>query len=139
MQRPVMGFWFSKNQIFQKCLWQVPGGTIDAGEGPETAATREFIEETGLPETVKMDFLCIDNHRFERDGKQYQVKRHYFHTQLSDDTPQTWDHHEIFAHDGADPILFRFCWKSLSQAKQELGVGMNAAIDELAKRLAETP
>lgn len=27
--------------------WEVPGGAIDSGETPETAARREFLEETG--------------------------------------------------------------------------------------------
>jgi 8-oxo-dGTP pyrophosphatase MutT (NUDIX family) len=29
-------------------LWGVPGGWVDVGEGPETAITREFMEETNL-------------------------------------------------------------------------------------------
>ena len=28
--------------------WEIPGGRVDAGESPETAAVRECIEETGV-------------------------------------------------------------------------------------------
>lgn len=48
---------------FPEVPLQVPGGTIDVGEEPEVAAVREFLEETGLTETPKMDFLCLDRHQ----------------------------------------------------------------------------
>src|SRR5262249_29820822 len=28
--------------------WEIPGGRVDAGESPETAAVRECLEETGI-------------------------------------------------------------------------------------------
>jgi ADP-ribose pyrophosphatase len=36
-QRPIVG----------ETLWEVPAGTLDPGEAPETAAPRELAEETG--------------------------------------------------------------------------------------------
>jgi len=33
--------------------WEMPGGTIEAGESPEEAAIREFREESGLELIVK--------------------------------------------------------------------------------------
>jgi ADP-ribose pyrophosphatase len=31
----------------EKCLWELPAGTVDAGEKPLQTAKRELIEETG--------------------------------------------------------------------------------------------
>lgn len=103
---------------------QVPGGTVEPGEDTNTAARREFQEETGLE--VSSPFLPVFQHlyTFDRGGQRHQHHRYYFHTQLSPDAPDTWDHFEMTAHDGADPILFRFSWVPIAQAKSSLGLGM---------------
>lgn len=116
---------------------QVPGGTIDENEEPLAAARREFAEETGLNCQIEMNFLYFDRYRFEHRGRQCQVNRHYFHAAIPDNIPATWDHHEKFPHDGADPILFRFSWISTNLAKQILDLGTGAAIEVLHKRLSE--
>ena len=118
---------------------QVPGGTIDNREVPLAAAKREFAEETGILTPTDMTFLELDKHPFERNGQPHQVNRYYYHTIVSDDLPETWDHREQFAHDGADPILFRFSWVTLNNAPDILGIGMEAAIPSLRARLAEIP
>ena len=118
---------------------QVPGGTIDKGEDPLAAAKREFAEETGILTPTNMTFLELDEHKFERNGQPHQVNRYYYHAAVPDDLPETWDHHEQFAHDGADPILFRFSWVNLNDAPNILGLGMEAAIPSLKARLAEIP
>ena len=118
---------------------QVPGGTIDENEKPLMAAKREFAEETGLSEQIKLTFLCLDKHHFEHNGQKCAVNRYYFHAAISDEIPATWDYYEHFAHDGADPILFRFSWISLSRAKCTLDLGTGAAIDILHKQLSENP
>ncbi len=118
---------------------QVPGGTINDSEDPMTAAKREFAEETGILMPTEMVFLELIEHSFERDGQPHQVKRYCFHTIVSDDLPETWDHHEKFAHNGAKPILFRFSWTSLKKAHEAIGLGMDAAVPSLKARLAEIP
>ena len=118
---------------------QVPGGTIDDDEEPMAAAKREFAEETGIITPIEMSFLELDEHAFKRDGQPHQVNRHYFHAPVSDDLPETWDHYEKYAHDGAQPILFRFSWVSLKEAPKILGIGMEAAIPSLNASLAEMP
>lgn len=117
---------------------QVPGGTIDEGEDPMTAAKREFAEETGIVMPIELSFLELDEHGFQRDGKPYQVNRYYFHAAVSDDLPEVWEHYEEYAHDGAKPVLFRFSWVSLEKAPTVLGLGMAASLPSLTARLAET-
>ena len=102
---------------FPEVPLQVPGGTIEDGELPEATARREFHEETGLPQPNELIFLGCDNCQFTWQNDQYLHRRHYFHLPLSDDMPLTWDHHEIHAFDGAAPILFRFFWLDLEEAK----------------------
>ena len=120
---------------FPEMLPQVPGGTIDNGEDPMAAAKREFAEETGILTPTDMSFLTLDKHMFEQNGQPYQVNRYYYHAAVSDDLPETWDHYEKFAHDGAGPILFRFSWVSLEKAQKILGTGMEAGIPSLKAHL----
>ena len=117
---------------------QVPGGTIDEGEDPMTAAKREFAEETGIETPIEMSFLELDEHGFERAGQPHQVNRYYFHAAVSDDLPEVWEHYEEFAHDGSKPVLFRFSWVSLEKAPTVLGLGMAASIPSLTAKLVET-
>ena len=118
---------------------QVPGGTIDQGETPRAAAIREFTEETGLKAPRSPTFLYYDEHQFRNDGQNCQVNRYYFHAYLSDETPANWDNYENFAHNGADPILFRFFWESFSKAQRTLDLGTGVAIDALRKFLGRDP
>lgn len=112
----------------------VPGGTIAKGEAPMAAAKREFAEETGMSPPTDMTFLDLEEYAFERNGRPHQVNRYSYHATVSDDLPETWDNYETFAHDGADPILFRFSWVDLGNAPDILGIGMEAAIPTLKER-----
>jgi 8-oxo-dGTP pyrophosphatase MutT (NUDIX family) len=45
-----------------KPTWEVPGGLVEAGEGPAAACQRELLEELGLDETALPlgRLLCLD-------------------------------------------------------------------------------
>ena len=45
-----------------KATWEVPGGLVEAGEGPAAACQRELLEELGLDETALPlgRLLCLD-------------------------------------------------------------------------------
>jgi len=50
----------SKRYITSKIEWEVPAGSIEAGENAEDAAKREVLEETGY--MIKdLKFLCWQN------------------------------------------------------------------------------
>jgi len=46
--------------------WGMPGGLMDAGEGPENAAVREVREETGLEIVVEPEPLVLVETRMQR-------------------------------------------------------------------------
>ncbi|KJZ18684.1 NUDIX hydrolase [Loktanella sp. S4079] len=119
---------------FPDVPFQVPGGTIEPGETPINAAIREFREETGLHGYNIPVPLGVDKHVYTHMAQQHVVTRYFFHMQMPDDLPVTWDHIEQTPHNGHEPILFRFSWQLLSQAQNTLGLGMNAALPRLPKR-----
>lgn len=62
---------------FRPCVeaytWEFPGGTVDEGESPETAARREVEEETGL---VVSELVYLGN--FHPDTGRLQIDSHTF-------------------------------------------------------------
>ncbi|MDA0352084.1 MAG: NUDIX domain-containing protein [Chloroflexi bacterium] len=40
-------------------FWTLPGGMVDPGEDPQTAALRELHEESGLRPTGPSEYLCV--------------------------------------------------------------------------------
>lgn len=54
--------------------WGIPGGGIDKKETPQQALKREFLEETGLIISDKMEHLLSDITYFKPDGFAYPWK-----------------------------------------------------------------
>ena len=57
-------------------IWVQPGGHVDAGEGPEQAAVRETLEETGL-EAIHTDpptLFHVDVHPGPRGHTHYDLR-----------------------------------------------------------------
>lgn len=111
---------------------QVPGGTVEPDETIGAAALREFREETGIDISSPMRPLGTHDYSYVRDGETRWLWRSYFHVQLSDDHPETWDHTEASPSDDGGPVLFRFRWMALADAQASLGLGMADFLGRLA-------
>jgi 8-oxo-dGTP pyrophosphatase MutT (NUDIX family) len=107
---------------------QVPAGSIRTGESPEDAALREAREETGLTEFKIVKKLGeaeydISPYRFEIQ------RRHVFHLELLEETPQRWISRE--EHDGqGEPTHFECFWIPL-EAAHVLQSGQGALLGRL--------
>ena len=107
---------------------QVPAGSIRTGESPEDAALREAREETGLTEFKIVKKLGeaeydISPYRFEIQ------RRHVFHLELLEETPQRWTSWE--EHDGqGEPTHFECFWIPLDAA-HILQSGQGALLGQL--------
>ncbi len=110
---------------------QVPGGTIEPNESPETAALREFVEETGLAPPATLLPLATQDYRFIKDGRQICHRRHHFHAKLAGEHREAWLHFEMTPDSGGPPIQFRFFWLALDEASRRLGYGMQDGLDFL--------
>ncbi|MFN8670816.1 MAG: NUDIX domain-containing protein [Candidatus Sericytochromatia bacterium] len=103
---------------FPEVGFQVAGGTVEENEDLEVAIKREVIEETGLTDFSIKKYLGKQVITFNQ--KTYE--RHFFLIELTQDTPETWEHIEKFPSEGEKKeILFRFCWKDLAKDNIDIG------------------
>jgi 8-oxo-dGTP pyrophosphatase MutT (NUDIX family) len=94
--------------------YQVPAGTVRAGEAPVDAAVRELEEETGLR-------ICADDLKFlgifEHDMRPFRAEkqlRHAFLLSIEEQMQDRWVHWEEHP-DSPDnePVQFQFHWEPL--------------------------
>ncbi|MEV0297391.1 NUDIX domain-containing protein [Nocardia sp. NPDC050710] len=107
---------------------QVPAGSVRPGEPPESAVVREAREETGLTEFTVLRKLGEADY----DARPYRFeihRRHFFHLELSEDTPERWLSRED--HDGErEPTRFECFWTPL-EAGHVLQAGQGALLGKL--------
>jgi 8-oxo-dGTP pyrophosphatase MutT (NUDIX family) len=87
---------------------QVPAGTVDDGETPETTLFREVQEEAGLRPAQ----LRLVRKLAEHENQEWQTVRHVFHLAAADALPDAWTH---IVQSGAedDGMVFEFYWLDL--------------------------
>lgn len=100
-------------------IWVQPGGHVDAGEGPEDAAVRETLEETGLAalHTDPPTLLHVDVHPGPRAHTHYDL-RYVLLAQPLDPTPMA----------GESPQVH---WFDFEHARQRCEAAMVPALEKL--------
>ena len=91
---------------------QVPAGSMDPGETPQQAVTREIREETGLTAFHVARLLGIVEGGYRAGAQWHFTRRYFFHVTLSDTAPDRWRHWERHAGDGAS-YEFELFWVPL--------------------------
>ena len=104
-----------RQPAFPEAGVQVPAGTMEEGERPESAVLREAEEETGLEGLSVVSLLGSRDYLwpYYRDG-QTVVRRHYFHLRFEGEAPERWTHCERTPSEGSEEaILFELWWVEL--------------------------
>ena len=87
-------------------------------------SSRELFEETGLSAKDGLQFLGLIDFALSEKGQPYTMRRYYYHAHFEEVLPESWEHYEMDACDGSDPILFRLFWLPHEIARQRLAYGM---------------
>lgn len=87
---------------------QVPAGTVEIGESPESAAIRELIEETGYNTFELAGYLGKCEYNINPYRNELQV-RHFFAAKPTAELPVRWVAGEP-KHNSNDEIRFEFFW-----------------------------
>lgn len=105
---------------------QVPAGSIDEGEAPETAAVREVREETGLEARVVRS-LGVERYDMWPAKPELHV-RHFVQLELTgDDVPERWAAGEEGPSDGGAPSRWT-CWWTPLRNSHTLCAGFGARL-----------
>jgi 8-oxo-dGTP pyrophosphatase MutT (NUDIX family) len=75
-------------------MWDIPGGFCEPGEHPAVTATREIMEETGIPiQIVGFLGIWLDEYRREKEFK--RTLNIYYHATPLKSTIPTIDANEV--------------------------------------------
>lgn len=105
---------------------QVPAGTINENESPESAIFREVFEESGLNFDKPANYLgtCLFHHQDTGDVH----KRHFFEF-FSTGLKERWTH-AVSSMDEDDGMVFQYYWLPVNEAKEKLVAEMGNHLPE---------
>lgn len=113
-----------RNPVLDSGL-QVPAGTVEPGESPESAVLREAFEETGLDGLSVVRHVGTDHPHWP--GNPPQV-RHFFELAV-DTAPDEWTHVERDGRATGSGHRFQLFWLPIEKAALlAAGQGMFAAV-----------
>ncbi|MBP3951772.1 NUDIX domain-containing protein [Bacillus suaedae] len=111
---------------------QVPGGTLERGEGLEDCLLREIYEEAELTKLKIKSYLW--EHQYTLEEKKTNITRHYFHLVLED----CQDHFTVVvrSQDEDNGWIYHYEWIDLDRATipelgGHLGFGLRKLYDSL--------
>jgi 8-oxo-dGTP pyrophosphatase MutT (NUDIX family) len=93
---------------------QVPGGTIEAHETPETGALREALEESGLQDFSSVRVLGTDIWYGAHDAQ--TRRRYFFQLVVPTDMPDIWKH-TVTDGELDKGMVFDYHWLGCDEAK----------------------
>jgi 8-oxo-dGTP pyrophosphatase MutT (NUDIX family) len=67
-----------RDPVDRTVFWEPPGGGIEQGESPITAARRELAEETGLPATAVHERSIVVERDFRWNGQHFRGPETFF-------------------------------------------------------------
>jgi 8-oxo-dGTP pyrophosphatase MutT (NUDIX family) len=110
---------------------ELPGGTLLAGEHPETGLLREMHEETGLTAFGPPELLGVVDHDPEAgDGELH--RRHFYHLPLLEDAPDAWERR---VEEGNGTFTFSFFWVDAGTCPHDVYPGHEEFLSEILSRL----
>ncbi len=113
---------------------QVPAGTLEEGEDPESGVLREAWEETGL-EDLKLQSFLGESHFPVPEWNQIH-HRFFYHLTCASEPPERWRHYESLPSDGSEgPYALDLFWVRLPHEVPLLAPGHDALASALMRSL----
>ncbi|GLV60681.1 DNA mismatch repair protein MutT [Dictyobacter sp. S3.2.2.5] len=116
---------------------QVPAGTLEPGEQPESGVLREAFEETGLSGLLLDRLLGIHERDMSDFGNNEIHRRYFYHLIYPKPVQARWRHAEEHpsSHDEQGPILFDFFWATIPHEVPPLIADHGWFLPQLHQRL----
>lgn len=111
---------------------ELPGGTLEADEDPESGLFRELYEETGFRTFGPHRLLGVVRHVPAAIAAEVH-ERHFFHLELQEEAPESWERTVV---EGNGVFTFSFFWVDVSSVPEDIYPGHDVFLGEVLALLA---
>lgn len=119
---------FEHDKEWSEAGLQVPAGTIDEGETPETAVVREAEEESGL-KSLKV-VRKIDEYQMYRHTHGEYNRRHVYELESTESPQEEWEC--VVAGGGEDKgMRFHYRWMNVEEAMYRLAGSLGSSLQKI--------